>query len=289
MSTALEAKRFQTVTLWIFAAVGFLASVVAIYGFFAPDSAQLQSKVYVQTVKIPREISVPFSAKDDDLASFGDSLERISCGPDEGGQSDKPDLHVCNHGKTLKRVSEKIGNLKYPVSVVYEISLTNTGNAIAKNIQLDGSNVVFIDVYNPKGTPISLQRNESRDIYNLPDLNPNDSLKLDIWSSAGIVYNYDGIFNPEENLPSFTYSDGRVATSLYVHAPESYYGLWEFLRTFPAIISVFIVIVICFLVAGGTVVVLSVVVGVAQGKALSTIFATPADKVDDGSAPTSPA
>ena len=205
-------------------------------------------------------------------ATFAEVLRENSCRKSEPAESDK---HICEHAKNILTIKDHLEKLDYSQPTFFEMEVKNVGEVVARGIKLDATNIMLLDSESFKGKSLGLKLDSTRDFYQIPDLNPNEGVKLDIWTKGGgLGYSYDGLFSPEDTVPEITYASGMVSPQMYYHAPSTYYSMWDFLKTFPALVSVVFVIIFCFLVTGGIILVLSVAIGLLQGKPLSEIFAT---------------
>jgi len=154
--------------------------------------------------------------------------------------------------------------------------IENSGTSIARSIRVSGNSINSIDLYSEDGNYEKILLETSPEGYRLPDLNPGDKVVIYIWSSLVSYDNRDIL--AESYLPKITYDGGVVVPSIYVHAPQFYYDLYDNLREFPWPVATIIVLIICSIVGILFIFAVAAVSTIVSGRPLSTLFDTPASK-----------
>lgn len=208
--------------LFIFAAIGAVASAITIISFLSSGSSRLHASAYVNRLLIPQSIQrvLTDQAETDTIPDFVRMLETaFECNASETAEGKELD-HTCAHLTDLETVSEKINQYGRLGGAVVEIELENRGSSRATNIRIDSSRIEDLNLERPDGEWVTPQQNESKQ-YLIPDLNPGESLNVLAFHNSYTPYRYSQ-WQVEDFLPQITYSEGLVDYTPYSHQLNSF-------------------------------------------------------------------
>lgn len=270
----MDRSKLSSAGLWIFAAIGAIASLITIVGFLKPSTAQLEVSVYPNQFAVPNFIESVLS--DNIYGNGADLVEKIAAGVCVDKQKvdhsykvvDKNDP-VCKNLSDIKIASNQISRLQG--SYLYDMRIVNTGSSVAKGIKLNGSYIVAADMFVDENELIKNPVTESGS-YKVPDMNPGDEIKILVWSRLP-TYDFRSFYDFEK-IPRITYENGSIEQNTYIHAPRMYADTYDFMNSFHWSIQAFIIFVAALLIVLPTVLILSTIEALVKGKPLSSVFQT---------------
>ena len=273
--------RFSTITLWLFAAIGALASIVAIAAFFWPNKAQVEVDIYPNEFKIPLVIESVFveNSTHNGRAFINNLNDDICKNPKKSKSLDENDnKHVCDHINAIVVASDEISNVtSFPVSM-YRMEVRNNGRSVAKGLRLSGSGIKAVNIFNESDQWIANEINESG-AFVLPNLNPGENIKVYAWSKFP-RYEYKSFYDFEK-IPQITYEDGSASIATKVHSARIFSDIYDFLQAFPLFIQVIMVSFLSIFVSVPFLISVSIIDAIVNKKPLSSIFNTTADSVPE--------
>lgn len=271
MEATKEPKSVQHIAqaaLFLFAFVGFIASLTTIYSSSWQRKSQLSADVYPSSASIPYFIYAGIgSGFEDNERSFVNLLGETCT---EANKSKEDKKHFCDHIESLKITSNSVEKLYKFRGVKLDIFLKNNGDVTARNIRVEQSGVEFIDAFS-KGSRIKTTYDENGKFYSIPDLNPGEELLIEAWAS-GTPFRRDSYYHPD--VPNITFDGPPVLISNYLYVSESQWSLVEIFFDLGPVAGTFFFIIIGLLAGIFVIIFITVIVGIARGQTLTQIFST---------------
>jgi len=247
-----DSSKIGRVTLWLFAAVGAIASVLTINHLITDSKPKLSGEVYVNKYMMPNSFVEALAFGDrDNLDDCGRKLQRaFDCDTPESEKEDgdRGWSHDCGHLAELDELSDKVSAHEYSDVAYLDIRLENRGDKVARGIRYQPRSFIELDVRSASGTIVELDKTDTQQLV-LPDLNPGEALKIELLARDP-VFRYDQ-FSYDSYVPSITYEDGRASFVVFAHdfandsdrMATNSIGEWIFI-VFVAIVGSFVVVLI---------------------------------------------
>lgn len=287
-STAEDSSRsvrtFTGRALFFFAAIGVIASVLAIISFFRPEaSGALRVEVTPQYFLVPQRIANVVEHGSDTREMIRDL--RRSCAAANNNTNERSQLtessqqeatELCNGFDNLETISQWLEDNSTGSAILYQYEIVNGGSRAAENILILGEDVRTVQIkrgnfYEP------IERNESENYFELSTLNPRESAELVIWT----FHTYSLRNNMEYiEAPIVTFSGSRVTTEVYRPVSDGWYNSYDMFRDLPWFIIAFLAVAFSFFVTLIVVAAIALISGIAQGKTAAEIFQTAKPEAD---------
>lgn len=276
-------SKFSQASLWLFAAIGAVASLATVLNLLSPQRAEVEVQMYPNMFAIPADVEMEIS---DDYkengATFFRSMQTIFCNSENQYKIQIPSAeekkHFCEHSTALVNLSQKISKITSPDADLYELKLSNPGSEIAKGLRLTGNKIEYLDIFND-GNLLLDNKIDETGAHLLPNLNPGDSIRVLAWS-RNPGYSYESFYN-FERTPRVTFEGGSVHQTTQIHVPRLYADIYSFLGSMPVALQLFMVISFSFLISLPTLFVIAAISAVIKGQPLSSIFETQSKPVQD--------
>ncbi|MEE4213285.1 MAG: hypothetical protein V2I43_28910 [Parvularcula sp.] len=276
-------RSLAATVFFIFAVFGFAESIFTISDALSDDKARLEARAYASRPMVPSYFFTELrDDKSDNGRKFLDEAAE-SCDRRLAAQEAEDigeDYKIsCSQVYQLNLMSERVKDAYLLVGAVFEIELENKGSTTAKDIIVSSSSVEFFDVFS-RGARINAEYDAQRRAYKIPDLNPGESLRMEIWQK-GMPYNNKEFYETE--APAISFDGPAVQIVRHEYVPSDRWAIAEFFFDAGPIFGTILFIGVGFLVGIAFIVIFVVAVGVAKGKTLREIFATPsADSENNG-------
>jgi hypothetical protein len=268
-------KSIAAVVLFVFAIFGFLDSLFAISNALTDDRARLEARVYASRPMIPHlfysELTDSGSENGRELlAEIDDRCEKTGGGAASNDPKSKIE-DTCLKVSGLILIAERLESAYLMNGAVFDVVLENKGSTTAKGIQIPSGQVEFIDVFY-RGSRLEAEYDSQKKIFKIPDLNPGENVRLEIWQS-GRAY-VDGDYYDFE-APSITFDGPKVNTVMHQYVRSDRWEYAEFFFDAGPIFGTILFVAMGFGIGCVFIVLLATVVGLAKGQTLREIFATP--------------
>jgi hypothetical protein len=191
--TAPEKTGIGQRTLWFFSFVGFLASIVALLRYFAtPPAGTLAVEVQTNFLILPWVIVAPVAdgRRLDMLLRTTrrrcDERLRTSASPSgaptpRAGGTPPPDDEVCSDTRSLRATVDWLKVRNSRASYVFDYVIRNEGSDVGRQIRLASDNVSRAEILRGNRF-VTLAMSGARAVFDLPDLNPGEILRVRVWS-----------------------------------------------------------------------------------------------------------
>jgi hypothetical protein len=266
-------KALYTAALFLFAAVGFVASITTIYDVFYKGKARLTAQIY------PSNLSFPFyfykvmgTGQGDNGRAFlnrlGENCQTSEVAGTSQADEAKKTSHSCEHVNDLKFLSDNISDMYTSLGTVLTIDLENRGETKASGIKLNSHNFLFMDVYS-NGSRIRAEYKPDSSSYSLPEINPGEGYRLVIWRN-GSAYSNGKLYDFQ--LPKITYDGPPVEIEQYAYSSGVFYEVPDFIRSAGPVFGTIFVLCFCIFVSLGLLLVVGLVAQIVQGRPVSEMF-----------------
>lgn len=277
-------ERTKNIAVLFFAFVGFVASIVTILQYVAPEqSSKLQIDASYNTFRVPlyvgenlysgspaRDIAKELKNRGcldinpSDVESKSDAEIR-SLGISD---SKKKSASTCRQFIDIEYASRWAGGYSTGYSTLYQYAIKNDGSKVANGIRIDGTDVIALQ-YQRGRKFIDLRKDENESFYNLPSLNPQEKIDVLIWSDD---YHSNDRYVKYEDIPTVTYSGSSVDVNITKRVPQIWYDIFSFFDGLPLLISAAFVVALSMIVVLALVLVISIGEALVTGKPISSIF-----------------
>jgi len=232
--------KFSTISLWLFAAIGALASIATVAAYFRSTSAKINVTVYPNKFEVPFFLDTTLSNNDkDNEASFFQAMKSVFCQKTNiytvTIKSEENRKHFCDHATTGALISESTTGLTKTKIDMYDLSVENDGSSVASGLRVSGNGIQNVDIYNQSNLWIGSKLDNSG-AYILPDLNPGQKLRVIVWSRTP-GYDYESFYSSQD-VPQVSYTNGSAATHTMIHAPSIYADISYFWDSFPLVLKI---------------------------------------------------
>ena len=265
-------KKILSVALFVFAAFGFIESVLSISSAFRSTDSRLEATIYPSKPKIPYYfyVSMGDDFKDNSrsfLDVLGKSCEnRPKSATSSNEETDKD--HACAHIEDLKFFSEQIEKAYALSGTVFDVVIENKGKSTAKGIKISSNNIIHFDAFSG-GSYTKTPYNADSQYYQIPDLNPGEKISIEVWQS-GRPFIYEPLYDFES--PKITYDGPPVSINMKTYADSDKWEIAEFFLDNGPVVGIILVTAVGTSLLFGFVVCIVVFTGLIQGKSLKEIF-----------------
>lgn len=273
-------QKAASLALFLFAFVGFIASIVAVATYFQPkDTGVLHVDITPNDFQVPLEVSQPFAEgaparklAADVKAMFCERAKKSSKPAKQESESETQDQsapsELCDQAGDLDWAA-RWTNAWDTAGTLYRYDIENRGAAVAQKIRIAGKGVASLQLQ--RGDKFAdIQPDKGEDFYDLPDLNPHEKATVLIWTTG-----QGNEFLGYDDAPSVTFSGASVSKQLYRRVPDSWASIYDSFGDMPTILLIAVLIGLSIIVTLAVVLVVSIIAALVSGKPLRTVFETP--------------
>ena len=279
-SVSAARQKAASAALFIFAFVGFIASIIAVVSYFQPeDSGVLRVEITPNDFRIPLELAEPF-AEGKPSRRLLDDLKVSFCEPPEASKADTgaktnttsketADTSLCEQGTDVEWLGRWSSAYANDPGTLYEYEIENRGSAVAEQIRIAAPGVASVQIR--RGASFTnIPEDKSKDYYSIPDLNPREKATVLIWMirQSNEILDY-------EDAPEVTFSGATVKTEIFRRVPQGWWNVYDIFGTAPTWILVVVIVGIAILIVLALALIIAVFDALVKGKPLRSIFETP--------------
>ncbi|MBX3560861.1 MAG: hypothetical protein KF780_03515 [Sphingomonas sp.] len=280
-------RKASGAALFFFAIVGFVASIVTIVAFLKPDSAgALHVEITPSYFQIPMEVASPFGEGESARRMLSD-LRRSACESnrqtlqsgeerreDQAGNEERSSnsetSNLCEDARATDRAVAWLVAYSSGPGTLYRYEITNNGTRLAQQIRITSENVASLQIRRG-GNFLNIIEDDQGEYYQLPDLNPRESLSVLVWT---VNPRYGLLYQGAEDAPRVTFSGHLVTTEFLKHVPDGWWNMYDFTRNLPTIFVIVFVVALAFVIVFTIIFVIAIMDAIIRGKPLSSVFQT---------------
>ena len=192
--------------------------------------------------------------------------------------------HFCKHVKDMISASDQTKGAYVDSGTVLEMDVENRGSTKATGLRISTSGIEFINAFRDSNfiPPGYDQQNES---YTLPDLNPGEEYRLEIWQD-GLPYSHDGYSTFQ--TPDISFNGPPISVTKYTYVKESTYEVLDALSAFGPVFGTILFVIVCVVLGIGFILIIALIEALFKGKPLTSVFKTQANQENTSVADESP-
>jgi hypothetical protein len=265
-------QKAASAALFLFAFVGFVASIIAVVSYFEPKGGGvLRVEITPNDFQVPLELAEPFLEGQPSRQMLKD-LKDDFCRPPPNDKivdprSEKGDP-ICERATDAEWLARWAAAYSDSPGTLYRYEVENGGSSVAQQIRIVSQGIASIQI--KRGAKYAnLAEGKDRDYYSIPDLNPHEKAQLLIWMTSTP---FGGEHVDYSDAPRITFSGASVQTSIRRSVPESWFGLYDAFGDAPWWLLTLFVIGASLGISLALVLVISVADALIKGKPLKGIF-----------------
>lgn len=153
-------------------------------------------------------------------------------------------------------------------NLLLEYGIKNVGAKAATDIRIQGKDLNSLQYQSGK-TFIDLQKKKGNEFFELPNLNPGESVRVLAWSSG---YFPSLTYADWDDFPIVTFAGSQVHTELMKDVPDGWCNIYDFFTNAPLIIVLAFVIFISISVCFALYLLIGFAMSLATGRSFKEVF-----------------
>ena len=283
-------QKAASAALFVFAFVGFIASVIAVMSYFqSTDRGALRVQITPNDFRIPLELAGPFEKGSASKRILDDLMDGL-CTPSDGTKTtptkvvppqtskappEEPDLSICERAQNAEWLARWASVYAESPGTLYEYEIENRGSAVAAQIRVAAEGIASLQI--ERGRKFAdVQPDKSEGYYSLPDLNPREKATILIW-----MVGHDTELFDYADAPKVTFSGASVRTEMLRRVPEGWFDIYDLIGEAPRVVLVVLVVGISLLISLTFVLIIGITEALVKGKPIRSVFTTSAKANDD--------
>jgi len=279
-----DLKNPVNLALLFFAVVGFLGSAVTVIQFFKPDEvSKLEVEIYPSEFRTPKYSSGALESGEAarDLVRDVRSTACEGLNQDEILKTDRSDLATlsknepeleiitsCKNWTEIEFAARWAGEYSESDGEMLRYEVKNTGRKVAEDIRIRATQLNSLQ-YKIGNAYIEATKGSDEEYFEIPDLNPNESVTILAWSSSFLITR---TYSDWDDYPPITFAGSEVHTELFKPVPDGWFNFHDNVRDMPIIILGVFVVFFSLLVVLLTWLTIAIPTALLTGKSLSDVF-----------------